>query len=105
MSVVTATENVANSVNYPFAHNIETIVVFMILVFTYSSIVLFIAVLILRIRKNHFEKTTDVLKASLNGIIMSAAFASSDEELNEIILQAKPEFSKKIRKGAAMHKL
>ncbi len=92
--------NIENSVNYPFAHNIETIVVFSILIFTYSSIILFLAVMILRLRKNGFEKSTELIKNELGGIIMSAAFAATEDELNEVILQAKPEFSKKIKNAS-----
>jgi len=93
-------ESLAEAVNYPFAHNIETIVVFMILLFTYSSIILFLAVIILRLRKNQFEKRVEFLKAHLNGLIMSAAFASSEEELNDVLIQAKSEFSKHIRSSS-----
>jgi len=91
------TAQLENSINYPFAHNIETIVVFMILVFTYISLAVFFSVLILRVRKTKFQKKADALKESLNGLIMSAAFASSEEELTEIITQAKPEFVNKIK--------
>ena len=90
-------ESLANAVNYPFAHQIEPIVVFAILLFTYSSIIIFLAVIILRLRKNQFEKRAEFIKASLNGLIMGAAFASTEEELNEILFQAKPEFSKYIK--------
>jgi hypothetical protein len=100
MSAASTAAAIDNSVNYPFAHNIETIVVAMILIFTYSSIILFIAVIILRIRKNHFEKVTNSLKAHLNGLIMSAAFASTDDEIHEVIMQAKPEFSKYIKNSS-----
>jgi len=100
MSAVSTANNIENSVNYPFAHNIETIVVFMILIFTYSSIILFLAVIILRLRKNNFEKSIEHIKASVNDTIMTTAFASSDEELNEVLLKAKSEFSKKIKNSS-----
>ncbi len=96
-AVANTAEKIANAVNYPFAHNIETIVVFMILLFTYSSIILFLAVIILRLRKNQFEKRAEFIKSALNGLIMGAAFAGTEEELNEVILQAKPAFSKHIK--------
>jgi hypothetical protein len=93
-------QEIENAISYPFANEIEPIVVFLILFYTYSSIVLFIAVIILRLRKNRFEKKTELLKKALNGYIMGAAFASTEEEINEIILQAKPEFSKKIKNSS-----
>ncbi len=100
MSAASTAVNIENSVNYPFAHNIETIVVSMILIFTYSAAILFIAVIILRVRKNRFEKVTEALKLKLNSLIMSAAFASNDDELNEVIREAKPVFSKEIRNSS-----
>lgn len=96
-------QELANNIKYPFAGNIETIVVFLILVFTYTSLILFLAVIILRLRKNRFEKRKELLKAALNGMIMTAAFAANEDEMNEIIHQAKPEFLKKIHNSSQAH--
>ena len=89
--------NSANAVNYPLGGAIENIVVTSILVFSYLSIIIFFIIIILRLRKNRFEKQSESIKASLNGLIMSATFASNQEELDEVIKQAKPEFLKHIK--------
>jgi hypothetical protein len=88
---------IENSINYPFANHIETIVVFSILVFTYSSLIVFLSVIILRMRKNRYDKHAEIVKSSLNGILMSAAFASTDEELNDVLAKAKTEFSRQVK--------
>ncbi len=87
---------IENSINYPFAQHIETIVVFSILVFTYSSLIVFLAVIILRLRKNRFDKKAEAVKSSLTPFLMTSAFASNDDELNSVIAEAKPEFAKQI---------
>jgi len=96
-------ESVVNTVNYPFVNHIETIVVMGILIFTYSAIIIFLAAIILRLRKIRFEKKAESIRSSLNGLVMSAAFASTEEELNEVIQQAKPQFSKHIRNSGQSH--
>jgi hypothetical protein len=85
------------SIAHPFSDNIEPFLIFSILLFTGSCIVLFLALIIMRIRKANFAKRLKFLKLALNNSIVSAAFAATDGELIRVILRAKPKFSKHIK--------
>jgi hypothetical protein len=88
---------ISSSIKYPTIHNIRAIVTFLIILFTYVSIILFFTIFILRVRKNKFEERVKKLKSLLDSILMNAAFASTQEELDEIIFRAQPKFLLNIR--------
>jgi hypothetical protein len=85
-------ENIDNTLLYPLAHNLEPIVAAIVFVLTCLSILVFFSLLVLRIRKARFEKESESLKLSLNGLLIAAALASTHDELYEVIHKAKPEF-------------
>jgi hypothetical protein len=86
------TENFDNTVQYPLAHNLEPIVAIIVFVLTCLSILVLSGILVLRVRKARSEKEYESLKLSLNSILINAALAPSDIELNEVILKARPKF-------------
>jgi len=85
------------SITHSFGDNIEPFLIFSILLFTGTSVLLFLTLIILRIRKAHFAKRLKFLKLALNNSIVNAAFAATDGELIKVILKAKPKFSRHIK--------